>query len=229
MNLRFLATAALAACASLEPVVAAAAPCSGLTDVDDSSPFCPNVQWLKNREITLGCDINVYCPNEPVTRAAMALFLRRFGNVLNTHVGVASPTPIPSLNPTSTPVRICEAPSGLPPIPWPLGAHGYAIVEAYGGINGPVEFFGQFVESSDNGVTWTIVSPRQSVSAANGFESRVSLKVLLPMRSLEIDKRYVYGIEVGRVPGSTTTGMMMNVRCAITVLFENLNPDAAPF
>src|SRR5438477_9827195 len=32
-----------------------AAPCAGFTDVADTSGFCPNVEWLKNRQITLGC------------------------------------------------------------------------------------------------------------------------------------------------------------------------------
>ena len=34
---------------------ALALPCAGFTDVDDTSPFCPNVEWLSNRGITLGC------------------------------------------------------------------------------------------------------------------------------------------------------------------------------
>jgi hypothetical protein len=33
---------------------AQALPCAGFTDVDDTSPFCVNVTWLKNRRITLG-------------------------------------------------------------------------------------------------------------------------------------------------------------------------------
>ena len=235
MNYRFLAASVLALLASFGTTAAQAAPCSGLADVDDTSPFCPNVQWLKNREITTGCNVGLYCPDQPVTRAAMALFLRRFGNVLNTHVATASPTPLPSLNPSSTPVRICQAPPGLPPSAWPLAAHGYGIIEAYGGPEDPADFFGQFVESSDDGVTWTVVSPRQSVSAlgtdpaAPFLESRTSLKVLLPLRTLDLGKRYTYGIEVGRVSGSATTGMLFHVRCAITVLFENRNPDTAPF
>ena len=218
----------VALCAGLASGAAPAAPCSGFPDVDDTSPFCPNVQWLKNRQITLGCDVDVYCPNEPVTRAQMALFLRRFGNVLNTHVAAASPSTLPSFNPTATPVRICQAAPGLPPNAWPLGAHGHGIIEAFG-LDGTVDFFGQFVESSDDGATWTVVSPRQSVTAVDGTNGRASLKVLLPPRTLALGKRYTYGIEIGRVAGSATTSQMINVRCAITVQFDNRNPEAAPF
>ena len=31
------------------PSMAQAAPCSGFSDVDSASPFCPSVDWLKNR------------------------------------------------------------------------------------------------------------------------------------------------------------------------------------
>lgn len=31
------------------------APCAGFSDVDDASGFCPNVEWIRNRAITLGC------------------------------------------------------------------------------------------------------------------------------------------------------------------------------
>jgi hypothetical protein len=56
---------------------AVAAPCAGFNDVDTSSPFCANVEWLKNRGITLGCSANLYCPNDPVTRLQMAAFISR--------------------------------------------------------------------------------------------------------------------------------------------------------
>lgn len=68
--------------ALLLPLSAVAAPCAGFTDVDDSDLFCPNVTWMKNRSITLGCTTELYCPTAPVTRLAMAAFLNRLGKVL---------------------------------------------------------------------------------------------------------------------------------------------------
>ena len=70
---------AVLACIALP---ASAAPCAGFTDVDTSSPFCVNVEWIKNRGITLGCGGTLYCPNDPVTRLAMAAFLSRLGDVV---------------------------------------------------------------------------------------------------------------------------------------------------
>jgi S-layer homology domain len=44
-------------------------------DVPASSPFCPFIEELARRGITGGCAPNLYCPNDPVTRQQMAVFL----------------------------------------------------------------------------------------------------------------------------------------------------------
>ena len=64
---------------ALAATPAFAAPCAGFTDVDDSSPFCVNVEWMKNRGITLGLTPTQFGPNSPVTRLQMAAFMYRLG------------------------------------------------------------------------------------------------------------------------------------------------------
>ena len=64
--------------------VALAAPCAGFIDVDDANPahapFCDSVEWMKLRNITLGCTSpTLYCPNGLVTRLQMAAFMYRLG------------------------------------------------------------------------------------------------------------------------------------------------------
>ena len=77
------ARAALAAVvlASSSPLLAA--PCGGFTDVDDANPahapFCDSVEWMKLRNITLGCTATLYCPDTLVTRLQMAAFMFRLG------------------------------------------------------------------------------------------------------------------------------------------------------
>src|SRR5437899_5525343 len=56
--------------------------CVGFTDVAAGAGFCPAVQWLKNRAITLGCTSTTYCPGDSVTRSQMALFMNRLGKAL---------------------------------------------------------------------------------------------------------------------------------------------------
>jgi hypothetical protein len=79
---RLAAFVAIAVFALALPLQAAAAPCAGFTDVDDADPFCANVAWIKNRNITLGCAVGLYCPNDAVTRLAMAALLNRLGDVV---------------------------------------------------------------------------------------------------------------------------------------------------
>ena len=79
---KWMAVAALAVAASASGV-ASAQNCAGFVDVPASSPFCPSVEWLKNRGITTGCAIaNSYCPDAPVSRLAMAAFMKRLGTAL---------------------------------------------------------------------------------------------------------------------------------------------------
>jgi hypothetical protein len=61
-----------------------AAPCADFTDVDDTSPFCGSVTFLKNRGITVGCNPagTLYCPLDPVNRLAMAAFMNRLADAL---------------------------------------------------------------------------------------------------------------------------------------------------
>lgn len=56
---------------------AAAAPCAGFSDVDDTSPFCASVTYMKTHGITLGCTSTAYCPSDAVSRIAMAAFMAR--------------------------------------------------------------------------------------------------------------------------------------------------------
>ena len=99
--------AALLAVLLLLAVPAFAQPCSGFTDVDVGNGFCPNVDWLKNRGITLGCtSTTLYCPNDPVSRLAMAAFMNRLGNAL-TPVTIGVEANGGALDLTTPPV-VCE-------------------------------------------------------------------------------------------------------------------------
>ena len=68
---------------ALAPLPAFAQACVGFTDVQQTDFFCDEVEWMKNRGVTLGCTATAYCPNDSVTRAQMALFMTRLGRVLS--------------------------------------------------------------------------------------------------------------------------------------------------
>ena len=86
------AVIAIGSLSLLISAAAVAAPCAGFVDVDDSDPFCPNVTWMKQNAITLGCTATQYCPNDFVTRLQMAAFMNRLGNVVGDITGVAAGT-----------------------------------------------------------------------------------------------------------------------------------------
>lgn len=46
------------------------------TDVPDSSPFHSFVSWLVGRGFTGGCAPGLFCPNDPVTRGQLSVFLK---------------------------------------------------------------------------------------------------------------------------------------------------------
>lgn len=81
MNARLAALLLLVASAPLV-APAQAAPCVGFTDLDSTSAFCRNVEWIKNRKVTVGCGSGHYCPIDPVTRQQMAAFMNRLGTAL---------------------------------------------------------------------------------------------------------------------------------------------------
>ena len=80
------ATLCLVTLLGVVPSAVRAQACAGFTDVTIFSPFCTNVQWMKNREITVGCTATTYCPNDAVNRLQMAAFMNRVGNVLTPRV-----------------------------------------------------------------------------------------------------------------------------------------------
>ena len=98
-----LASAGLA----LVAPAALALPCAGFTDVDSTSAFCPNVEWIKNRGVTTGCTSStLYCPTDSVSRLAMAAFMNRLGTALTPAMLRVDAAPGPVVL-DSTPV-VCE-------------------------------------------------------------------------------------------------------------------------
>src|SRR5579871_4226115 len=47
------------------------------TDVPSTHPYFPWIQKMKQLGITSGCNTTTYCPDDPVTREQMAVFIMR--------------------------------------------------------------------------------------------------------------------------------------------------------
>jgi hypothetical protein len=60
------------------------------TDVPNSNTFHADIEWLKNADVTKGCNPpanTLYCPSDNVTRGQMAAFMRRFAKYINAEDG----------------------------------------------------------------------------------------------------------------------------------------------
>lgn len=158
---------ALAALGAVAPN-AMAAPCAGFTDVDSASPFCPSVEWIKNRGVTVGCTATEYCPDLSTTRLAMATFMKRLGDRLSpTILRVTDFLAIPPFNldiPNPTPAtrapaaNVCKSqPFTVETSPTNYPRKAVIAVDFAGQAPGPVQVFAIPTISTDGGASFVDV------------------------------------------------------------------------
>ena len=202
---------------------ALAAPCAGFTDVQDTDPFCREVEWLKNRSITLGCPAATpsYCPGDAVNRASMALFLNRLGTALTPRLefveaalGAVDPDGSPSLCPT---VQIASA-------TYPRQA---LVSVAFGGQSaGDLGYAARPMVSTDNGTTWNPVTTpandiRESVVGAAWTNTATTGIYAIPAA-----QAVRFAVGVARYTG---TADFTQARCHVTANVMNANGTSTPF
>lgn len=202
-----------------------AAPCVGFTDVEDTSVFCRNVEWLKNRSITLGCiNATTYCPNDPVTRVQMALFLQRAGNA-------TTPTTIAGYNSGSfldidlSPV-LC--PTGLYTAPFSKIAHGVGLVLAWTFAADTMNVTITPVSRPNASAPWTPTAGNPSTWTATGNAAQMDGRVLFPPQPLAPGETHQWGLQVSRA-GITPGGDFAGWNCQILIDVENRVTTSSPF
>ncbi len=230
---RFMMAAAFAVVAGN----ASALPCAGFTDVDSTSPFCPNVEWLKNRAVTTGCtSATLYCPTDPVNRLSMAVFMNRLGKALSPQIlkrhGALGAITLPGELPDN-PLIVCvtEATTATYPRAVLLNASFTGLADA-----GAVAYRVFWLYSDDNGATWqgiqegnppaAINSPRAS-SAANQW-SGAALTYAGDYLDPNVPFRFAIGIRRDTVL-TGTTGNFAATRCQLTATLLNANGTTSPF
>lgn len=222
------------------PPVPAYAGFGGFTDVLASNQFCPEVEWVRNRSITLGCGAGTtYCPNDPVTRLQMAIFLKREGDKL-------TPTiiePVPSVDSISqvnlaTPQVVCQTGDFvIAADSYPRRAH----------FNGRVNLYnpsanGDFVTD----MVYTVTDPGQPTSAnwiavQNTAAYQTLYTGFTPAHdvstypqgylNLDVNKSYKFGMRVSRYTGTTANVAVFCVNIvSIASRFSGTRPyDAAEY
>jgi hypothetical protein len=206
---------------------AAALPCAGFTDVEDTSPFCPNVEWLKNRAVTTGCtSTTLYCPTDAVSRLAMAAFMNRLGKAL-TPVTLHKEALASNVT-VGTPAVYCvtdDLPAATQPRTARFAGSVFGVPSAYGGS----WLQGWWKYSTDQGVTWNYVGNW----LVNQFYGRdwadygqvVGFPVFAPPMDLAAGSVYRFGLFLN---GNGGTYTFQSLICAADVTITNNNPAISP-
>jgi hypothetical protein len=219
--MRVIVRILIALSALLGSATVAAAPCAGFADLDSASPFCPNVEWIRNRAITLGCSANAYCPSDNVTRLAMAAFLNRLGTAL---------TPI-QLQTVATPgatdleanVVVCQSGdfvvSGFPR---------HAVLDAVFAATSPadIDYAILPVMMTDNSALWTAVN--NGYNASHLLPNRWNSVAAIGSIDLAVGTTVRFGIRAERVVGAGTADLS-DSRCQLRVLIFSRDGTTSPF
>ena len=196
------------------------AACVGLTDVAANASFCPSVQFLKNRAITLGCTSTTYCPNDPVTRAQMALFMNRLATALEpVFVSASQSSAAAAVNSNGVACQTASVVVGNAP------RVATANAMLYHQAASAQQVTARIVYSTDGGTTWASFSPFYTL-ASNVAGSYVTQSPVADPKQFTVGQLVKFGIrtgEFGATPNVATAG------CNITVRLDNRNGTSFPY
>ena len=201
---------------------ALAAPCAGFTDVDDASAFCPNVEWLKNRQITLGCtSATTYCPGDAVIRLAMAAFMNRLGTALT-----PAQFPVdaaPGAIDLDASLVVCQT-QDFAVTNFPRRA--YVDLSFNGNAPFDVGLAADVVMSANGGASWTNLN----TVANRGFVPANQWGTLsdIGFADLTVGQTVRWGVRMTR-GGIVGAADLADSRCQLRVLVYSRNGAASPF
>lgn len=215
------------ACLLLASAGVRAQACAGFTDVSSGSQFCPNVEWLKNRAITLGCtSTTLYCPNDPVTRLSMAAFMNRLGRAL-----AVEPLFVEQ---TTGAIPLTSGPAELRCVTADTAATSYPrsviLVGTMGGLAdaNPVAWRGTIHFSTDAGATWQSAGGFEGIRASSPASVWSNAAFVM---SFDLDPNLPYRFAIGifRDDLLASTGNLADGRCQLTAAVVNRNGAVTPY
>jgi hypothetical protein len=210
------------------------AQCAGFTDVANDV-FCPNVEWLKNRAITLGCNPPAndnFCPTLNVSRLAMAAFLNRAGRALTPEILLRQVTfgavTVPGQPPEFASIHCVTTDTAAATYPRQALVNGSLTALADASAAGLNIFL--FV-STNGGMSYTQLDPMVSVgqrttAAANSWGGAA----LTESMDLAPNTTYRFALGFRRdIVGPLTMGNVAAGRCQLTASIFNRNGTSSPF
>jgi hypothetical protein len=197
--------------------------CAGFNDVISTHPQCNNVEWIRNRAITLGCtSTSAFCPTDFVTRLQMAAFMNRLGTALTPQQLVAEGAlTAPQLDLDTAPVA-CSTTPQFAVAGYPRRALVDLSLSAQAGTSLDVTAIP--VVSFNNGTTWIPLAAsagRGSVTAGQwGHVSGVAV------RDLHVGESVRFGMQLSRASGS---GDLSGGACQLRVQIVSRDGASSPF
>ena len=195
--------------------------CNTFTDVDSGSVFCPNVEWLKNRGVTLGCtSATLYCPTDSVVRLSMAAFMNRLGTALTGAVQATEASP--GAVSVGAGTVVCQTPGFV--------ASGFARraqVDAVfmGTAAAQTQFGADLVASFDGGATWSPLSAtasRSTIPAGRWANLRA-----VGSQDVAVGQTARFGLLLTH-GGLAGTAALSDSRCNLRAVFGNRNTTFHP-
>lgn len=213
----------MAGCAAAVALMLAApnaqAMCAGFPDVANDG-FCPNVEWIKNRQVTLGCVGGNFCPEGLVTRLQMAAFMNRLGTAL-TPVRVGTEASTGALDLDVSPVVCATDPLAVANFPRRAFVDG--ALSAAAAVN--TGFAADLVMSKNNG-PWEPMNalPSRGSVLANQWAGVSDIAYI----DLDVGDSVRWGLRVSR-GGIAPGGDLTDARCQLRSLVYSRDGSSSPF
>lgn len=204
----------------------ARAQCAGFTDVAAADPFCANVEWIRNRDITLGCgDGTLYCPGQSTTRLAMAAFMNRLGIALTPTV-IFETESVPGPDDSAF-VFGCTTDEIVPTFP----QQGVAIASVFLFANDADAIVTvRLAYSTDGGTNWNTAARTPGGADArwpSGAAANRSTVVTVHGSAVPMQPGTGYRFAVG-LNQTSGAGVINTMSCRMTLMLFNGNPATPP-
>ncbi len=191
-------------------------------DVPNSAIYHDAVDWIADRLVTTGCATGLYCPDDAVTRAQMALFMQRLGNALTPTVLTGSANVLTgAFQPLSGEAVYCQTGSYTPAFTRRVVVHSAFGFHTTAGFSFEVE-----PVSSIDGVNWNALSGQPGRGGkASAMQAHSAGATDVGTRLLAAGVTYRFGTRVRIVDGA---GILGSGGCEVMATMFNSDTPLIP-